>query len=160
MVGVRIDPDDWELPVTADQIVERTLDRLGDNNPDTRGQVVLLHDSGGDRAATVAALPELIRKVRERGFRFVQVSELAGLSRDQVMPLIPQSQRVFTRSDAVVFLFPFHGGLGVAMDICNRHSPGTGSPDFHWHAGIGAVVSLATPRSAYTRERHTRPSFR
>ena len=37
MVGVRIDPDDWELPVTADEIVDRTLERLGDNNPDTRG---------------------------------------------------------------------------------------------------------------------------
>lgn len=105
MVGVRIDPDDWELPVTPDEIVDRTLERLGDNNPDTRGQVVLLHDSGGNRAATVAALPELIRKVRERGFRFVPVSELAGLSRDQVMPLIPQGERVFTRSNAVSFFF-------------------------------------------------------
>ena len=38
------------------------LQRVDDNNPDTRGQVVLLHDSGGDRAATVAALPELIRQ--------------------------------------------------------------------------------------------------
>ena len=27
MVGVRIDPDDWQLPVTADQIVQRTVDR-------------------------------------------------------------------------------------------------------------------------------------
>ena len=65
----------------------------------------MLHDSGGNRAATVAALPELIRKVRERGFRFVPVSELAGLSRDQVMPLIPQRERVFTRSNAVSFFF-------------------------------------------------------
>jgi cellulose synthase/poly-beta-1,6-N-acetylglucosamine synthase-like glycosyltransferase/peptidoglycan/xylan/chitin deacetylase (PgdA/CDA1 family)/spore germination protein YaaH len=105
VVGVRIDPDDWELPVTADEIVARTLQRADDNNPDTRGQVVLLHDSGGDRAATVAALPELIHKLRARGFRFVPVSELAGLSRDQVMPLIPQKERVLTRSNAVSFFF-------------------------------------------------------
>jgi len=105
VVGVRIDPDDWELPVTADEIVDRTLQRVDDNNPDTRGQVVLLHDSGGDRAATVAALPELIHKLRARGFRFVPVSELAGLSRDQVMPLIPQKERVLTRSNAVSFFF-------------------------------------------------------
>src|SRR6185503_13615773 len=60
MVGVRIDPDDWQLPVTADQIVQRTMDRALDSNPETRGQVVLLHDSGGDRSATVEALPRLI----------------------------------------------------------------------------------------------------
>jgi cellulose synthase/poly-beta-1,6-N-acetylglucosamine synthase-like glycosyltransferase/peptidoglycan/xylan/chitin deacetylase (PgdA/CDA1 family)/spore germination protein YaaH len=105
MVGVRIDPDDWELPVTADDIIKRTLARVGDNNPDTRGQVVLLHDSGGNRAATIAALPELIRDLRARGFRLVPVSELAGLSRDQVMPLIPRGERVLTRSNAVSFFF-------------------------------------------------------
>jgi cellulose synthase/poly-beta-1,6-N-acetylglucosamine synthase-like glycosyltransferase len=105
MVGVRIDPDDWELPVTADDIVKRTLARVDDKNPDTRGQVVLLHDAGGNRSATVAALPELIRVLRARGFRLVPVSELAGLSRDQVMPLIPPRERVFTRSNAVSFFF-------------------------------------------------------
>jgi cellulose synthase/poly-beta-1,6-N-acetylglucosamine synthase-like glycosyltransferase/peptidoglycan/xylan/chitin deacetylase (PgdA/CDA1 family)/spore germination protein YaaH len=105
MVGVRIDPDDWELPVTADQIISRTLARVDDNNPDTRGQIVLLHDSGGDRTATIAALPELIRKLKARGFRFVPVSDLAGLSRDQVMPLIPPRERVLTRSNAVSFFF-------------------------------------------------------
>jgi cellulose synthase/poly-beta-1,6-N-acetylglucosamine synthase-like glycosyltransferase/peptidoglycan/xylan/chitin deacetylase (PgdA/CDA1 family)/spore germination protein YaaH len=105
MVGLRIDPDDWELPVTADQIVDRTIQRALDQNPDTRGQVILLHDSGGDRTATVAALPKLIHELRARGFRFVPVSELAGFSRDQVMPLIPPRERALTRSNAVAFFF-------------------------------------------------------
>src|SRR5205823_9908650 len=60
MVGLRIDPDDWQLPVTANQIVDRTIQRAIDTNPETRGQVVLLHDSGGDREATIQALPRLI----------------------------------------------------------------------------------------------------
>jgi cellulose synthase/poly-beta-1,6-N-acetylglucosamine synthase-like glycosyltransferase/peptidoglycan/xylan/chitin deacetylase (PgdA/CDA1 family)/spore germination protein YaaH len=105
MVGVRIDPDDWQLPVTADQIVQRTIDRAMDSNPETRGEVVLLHDSGGDRNATIEALPRLIHELRARGFRFVQVSDLAGLTRDQVMPEIPPNQRVFTRADAIAFFF-------------------------------------------------------
>jgi cellulose synthase/poly-beta-1,6-N-acetylglucosamine synthase-like glycosyltransferase len=105
MVGVRIDPDDWQLPVWPDEIVDRTLQRAADNNSETRGQVILLHDSGGDRAATVAALPKLIHELRARGFRFVPVSELAGLTRDQIMPLIPPGERVFTRSNAVAFFF-------------------------------------------------------
>ncbi len=110
MVGVRIDPDDWQLPVKADDVVNRTIDRAMDTNPETRGQVVLLHDSGGDRSATVEALPRLIHELRARGFRFVPVSDLAGLSRDQVMPVIPANQRVFTRADAVAFFFLSTGG--------------------------------------------------
>jgi cellulose synthase/poly-beta-1,6-N-acetylglucosamine synthase-like glycosyltransferase/peptidoglycan/xylan/chitin deacetylase (PgdA/CDA1 family)/spore germination protein YaaH len=105
MIGVRIDPDDWRLPVRAEDIVDRTMERLEDNNPETRGQIVLLHDSGGDRAATIAALPELIRQVRARGFRFVAVSDLAGLTRDQVMPAVAARERTFTRSNAVTFFF-------------------------------------------------------
>jgi cellulose synthase/poly-beta-1,6-N-acetylglucosamine synthase-like glycosyltransferase/peptidoglycan/xylan/chitin deacetylase (PgdA/CDA1 family)/spore germination protein YaaH len=110
MVGVRIDPDDWKLPVTADAIVQRTIERAMDNNPDTRGQVVLLHDAGGDRSATVEALPKLIHELRARGFRFVGVSELAGLTRDQVMPVTPRSERAFTRADSIAFFFLSTGG--------------------------------------------------
>ena len=110
IVGVRIDPDDWQLPVTADQIVKRTIDRAMDSNPETRGEIILLHDSGGDRSATIEALPTLIHELKARGFRFVLASDLAGLSRDQVMPVIPANQRVFTRADAVAFFFLSTGG--------------------------------------------------
>ena len=113
IVGVRIDPDDWQLPVSPDEIVDRTLQRVADTNPETRGQVILLHDSGGNRAATVAALPKLIEELRARGFRFVLVSLLAGLTRDQVMPVIPPGERVFTRSNAVAFFFLATMGWGL-----------------------------------------------
>ncbi|HEU4434167.1 MAG TPA: polysaccharide deacetylase family protein, partial [Pyrinomonadaceae bacterium] len=110
MVGLRIDPNDWQLPVTPNQIVNRTISRAIDADPETRGEVILLHDAGGDRSATVEALPTLIHELKARGFRFVSVSDLAGLSRDQVMPVIPASQRVFTRADAVTFFFLSTGG--------------------------------------------------
>ncbi len=83
-VGLRIDPDDWQKP-TPQQIIDRTLDRL--DNPGNRpGQVVLLHDAGGDRSRTVAALPGLIDQIRARGYRLVTVGELAGMTPQQVMP--------------------------------------------------------------------------
>jgi cellulose synthase/poly-beta-1,6-N-acetylglucosamine synthase-like glycosyltransferase/peptidoglycan/xylan/chitin deacetylase (PgdA/CDA1 family)/spore germination protein YaaH len=110
MVGVRIDPDDWQLPVDANQVVNRTIERAMDSNPETRGEVILLHDSGGDRSATLEALPRLIHELKARGFKFVPVSELAGLSRDQAMPIIPPNQRVFTRADAIAFFFLSTGG--------------------------------------------------
>ncbi|MCP5109702.1 MAG: polysaccharide deacetylase family protein [bacterium] len=40
------------------------------------GTVIVLHDSGGDRSRTVAALPAIIQTVRERGLMFVTLSEL------------------------------------------------------------------------------------
>jgi len=110
LIGLRIDPGDWKPNVTPDEIVQRTVDRAMDDNPETRGQVVLLHDSGGDRAATIEALPRLIHELRAKNFKFVLVSDLGGWSRDQVMPLLPASQGVYTRTDALAFLVFSTGG--------------------------------------------------
>ncbi|MEV8635615.1 polysaccharide deacetylase family protein [Streptosporangium sp. NPDC051023] len=64
-----VEPLDWALP-GADVIVRETLER-------TRpGSIVLLHDGGGDRSQTVAALPAMIEGLLERGYRFVQVDDL------------------------------------------------------------------------------------
>jgi peptidoglycan-N-acetylglucosamine deacetylase len=40
------------------------------------GAIVLLHDAGGDRSETVAALPKIISELRRRGYRFVTVPRL------------------------------------------------------------------------------------
>lgn len=83
-VGLRIDPDDWQKP-SPQEIIDRTLDRL-DNPGDRPGQVVLLHDAGGDRAHTIEALPGLIDAIRARGYKLVTIGELAGMTPEQAMP--------------------------------------------------------------------------
>src|SRR5260370_21086053 len=144
MVGLRIDPGDWKPAVTADEIVQRTVDKALDKNPETRGQVVLLHDSGGERAAPVEALPRLIHELRARGFKFLQVSDLGGWSRDQVMPPLPPSQSFYTRTDTLAFLFLSTGGwllqwtfiIGIVLELARL-------------VGIDALAfaaSLAAPR--------------
>lgn len=40
------------------------------------GAIILLHDAGGNRAETVAALPRIIKGLRARGYRFVTVPRL------------------------------------------------------------------------------------
>jgi peptidoglycan/xylan/chitin deacetylase (PgdA/CDA1 family) len=40
------------------------------------GAIILLHDAGGDRSQTVAALPRIIRALRARGYRLVTVPKL------------------------------------------------------------------------------------
>lgn len=60
----------------------------------TAGQVVLLHDGGGDRSQTVAALPALIERYRAAGYRFVTLSEGLGLPgrADQPAGAVPTFQ--------------------------------------------------------------------
>jgi peptidoglycan/xylan/chitin deacetylase (PgdA/CDA1 family) len=40
------------------------------------GAIILLHDGGGDRSQTVAALPAIIGRLRARGYRLVTVPQL------------------------------------------------------------------------------------
>jgi cellulose synthase/poly-beta-1,6-N-acetylglucosamine synthase-like glycosyltransferase len=110
-VGLHVDPNDWQGP-TADQIIQRVLAQVSDPNPDIRGHVILLHDSGGDRSATVEALPRLIDALRAKGYEFVPVSQLAGMTHDQAMPPVPP-QALGRMVGLPVFLT--YGWLGHAI---------------------------------------------
>jgi cellulose synthase/poly-beta-1,6-N-acetylglucosamine synthase-like glycosyltransferase/peptidoglycan/xylan/chitin deacetylase (PgdA/CDA1 family) len=100
-VGANLDTLDWQrLPV--DRMMHRVLAALSNPNPDLRGNIVLMHDSGGDRSQTIALLPRLIDTLRAKGYTFVPVSQLAGISRDAVMPRLPLTVALYT--DRVVFL--------------------------------------------------------
>lgn len=60
---------DWALP-GVNVIVSRILNLAHD------GSIILLHDGGGFRSQTVAALPIIIAALRQRGFTFVTVPQL------------------------------------------------------------------------------------
>ena len=85
---MHVDPNDWLHP-PAGTIVDRVIEQVTDPNPVISGHVILLHDSGGDRSQTIAALPRIIDSLRAKGYDFVPISELAGISRDQAMPPLP-----------------------------------------------------------------------
>ncbi|HEY8005042.1 MAG TPA: polysaccharide deacetylase family protein, partial [Phenylobacterium sp.] len=106
-VGLRIDPDDWDRPsaATPKHILDVVLSRLQDTQ--RPGQVVLLHDSGGDRSRTVEALPQLIDALRAHGYRLVTIGDLAGMTPQEVLP--PTSRNSFELLlDRMGFGF-FHG---------------------------------------------------
>jgi peptidoglycan-N-acetylglucosamine deacetylase len=90
-VGLKVDPDDWQQP-SPDLIVERVLAQATGPDPEKRGQIVLLHDGGGDRSRTVTALPRLIDELRARGLQLVPASELAHWTKDQAMPRVPSDE--------------------------------------------------------------------
>ncbi|MDQ2665669.1 MAG: glycosyltransferase [Gemmatimonadota bacterium] len=95
-IGLHVDGEDWkELP--ADSIIKLVLTRRALPNDinalaqDSARNVVLLHDAGGDRHNTVAALGPLIDSLRARGDTIVLVSDLAGITREDAMPTLPPS---------------------------------------------------------------------
>ena len=72
-------PRDPYKPGT-DKIVERVLSRI------EPGSIIILHDSGTfgkiDRSQTIAAVPIIIDRLRDRGYRFLTVRELMKLNRN------------------------------------------------------------------------------
>ena len=79
-VAERIDPRDWDAGATAEAIA-REVEEDAES-----GNVILLHDAGGKREATLAALPQMIDRLRAKGYRFGTISDLVGKSRADVMP--------------------------------------------------------------------------
>lgn len=59
-----VDPRDWSTP-GADAVLTRVLDRI------RPGSVVLLHDGGGDRSGTVAALDQILTALDTAGYDVV-----------------------------------------------------------------------------------------
>ncbi|MEH3046204.1 MAG: glycosyltransferase [Sphingomonas adhaesiva] len=90
-VGLNVDPLDWQGPAAA-TIAARTIAQVEAGTATRPAQVVLLHDSGGDRTQTIKALPLIIRGLRARGYELVGVSTLAGVSRARVMPVLAAAE--------------------------------------------------------------------
>lgn len=134
-VGMQIDPNDWQRPGT-EEIVKRILDGAESGE----GNIVLLHDSGGDRTQTIEAIPRIVEELRKRGFEFVNIAQLLGRNRDDIMPPVlgDDQQRIwldgagFTlinwAGTAVNWLFL----LGIVLGIARLLFVGSLAAYQHW----------------------------
>jgi peptidoglycan/xylan/chitin deacetylase (PgdA/CDA1 family) len=68
-----VDSYDWAQP-GADTIVDNVMRKV------QPGSIILMHDGGGDRSQTVAALPRIIEGLMTLGYRFVLLGELREMS--------------------------------------------------------------------------------
>jgi peptidoglycan/xylan/chitin deacetylase (PgdA/CDA1 family) len=66
-----VDPRDWSSPGSG----AIYANVVGHVQP---GSIVVMHDGGGPRGETLAALPRIIDTLRGRGYRFATVTELLG----------------------------------------------------------------------------------
>lgn len=67
-IGWNVDTEDWRRP-GAETIANRIMSAKS-------GEIVLMHDGGGDRTQTVEALRTALPYLKEQGFRFVTMDEL------------------------------------------------------------------------------------
>ena len=156
-VGMQIDPDDWRRP-GAPEIIKRVMEQAHSGE----GNVVLLHDAGGDRSQTVEALPLLIDKLRAEGYQLVRISDLLKVPPQDVMPPLKERRDVgvWLQTKGFELISAFGTGLrnlfllgivlgglrfliifGLALYRGRRKL----SP-----AGTGALVSIVVP--AYNEE--------
>ncbi|MEA3019189.1 MAG: hypothetical protein QOI47_713 [Actinomycetota bacterium] len=83
------DSEDWKRPGVA--AIVRNATPVPSSHA---GVVILMHDGGGDRRQTVAALDLLIPALQASGYRFTTLSNLAGVRPGLVNPAVPGSQRL------------------------------------------------------------------
>lgn len=87
-IGLGVDPSDW-TGINAEEIAKRVVNGVITG----QGNVVLMHDGGGNRKQTIAALPLILKRLQDRGYSFVGVSKILGLSREAVMPPITRTEQ-------------------------------------------------------------------
>lgn len=90
-IGESIDPEDWQKAenpsLNGDSILNRVVNiynfHLSNNDS---ANIILLHDAGGDRSATVEATGKIIRYFQSRGYEFITVAGLLHKKREDMMP--------------------------------------------------------------------------
>ena len=83
--ALEVDTRDWQLS-DPDAIVRRALDGLA------KGRILLLHDAGGDRAATLAAVGPLVDSLRARGYALATVAGLLEAPAALGLPAVPNDE--------------------------------------------------------------------
>ncbi|QJD80973.1 glycosyltransferase [Spirosoma rhododendri] len=97
-IGESIDPLDWQAGVTPEQILTRIRQQ------ENLGNIILLHDAGGDRSATVKALPAIIHYYKQHGYRFATLSQLMNRPDSELMPAAPVQQATLVTDRTLVQL--------------------------------------------------------
>jgi len=97
-IGSSIDPQDWQEGVSPDTVVARAINQQG------LGNIILMHDAGGNRDATLIALPRIIEYYKAHGYQFISLAALMNKKRDDLMPVATGTFSQYLQSaDATVF---------------------------------------------------------
>lgn len=73
-------------PLTSQQIIKNVMRKV------KPGGIVLMHDGGGNRSATVKALPQIIAQLKEQGYSFASVPELLEMNDKEHSEILAKTQ--------------------------------------------------------------------
>jgi cellulose synthase/poly-beta-1,6-N-acetylglucosamine synthase-like glycosyltransferase/peptidoglycan/xylan/chitin deacetylase (PgdA/CDA1 family) len=91
IAGMDVVPRDW-LTVTAHDLAAEIIKQVEEN----AGGIVLLHDGGGDQSQTVAALPIVIKTLRDKGYEFTSIAEFLDTTPEILMPKVDGLKSTFS----------------------------------------------------------------
>ncbi|TDO50655.1 cellulose synthase/poly-beta-1,6-N-acetylglucosamine synthase-like glycosyltransferase [Kribbella sp. VKM Ac-2527] len=129
-----LDSEDWRKPGVAKIVANSTP-------KGTAGQVLLMHDAGGDRSQTLAALQKIIPAAQARGFRFATASDAVSL---------PQPVTKASLSER---------GRGLAVIGAIRLSDGTTTVLTWLLVAAGALSVLRAVTTVIAARRHARERY-
>jgi cellulose synthase/poly-beta-1,6-N-acetylglucosamine synthase-like glycosyltransferase/spore germination protein YaaH/peptidoglycan/xylan/chitin deacetylase (PgdA/CDA1 family) len=89
-IGESIDPEDWQATDDPTYNADTVFNRVVRFQQTTDGCIILLHDAGGRRDATVQAVPRIIQYFRQQGYTFTTIGDLLGKTKAELMPLVPK----------------------------------------------------------------------
>ncbi|MCP2258209.1 Glycosyltransferase, catalytic subunit of cellulose synthase and poly-beta-1,6-N-acetylglucosamine synthase [Streptoalloteichus tenebrarius] len=148
-----VDSRDWATQDAETIVRHATPER-------DRGAVVLLHDAGGDRAQTVAALDRLIPRLKDRGYRITTVSDALGLppanqpaqvsDRIRGLVVVAAVGVATTLVGAMAWLLLATGVLMIArlllmILLARRHHRRRRDPGWSWGPPVTRPVSVVVP---------------
>ena len=107
-VGMGVDPKDWRGG-SAQDIIDSTLEQINEG----AGNIVLLHDSGGNRSQTLIALPVIIKELQKRGYQFTTISDLLGTP----VYVYPKSPSLNINANGFGVLSAFQGSVETIFKI-------------------------------------------
>jgi hypothetical protein len=119
-VGDYIDPQDWLLytRTAGEENRKRTPEELTNiimqQAHEPHGNVIVLHDGGGDRSLTIKVLRTAIPRLRREGYSFVTVSQLIDQPRDALMPSMTAKETVLVNTSRMQKSF-----IAVAIRLLN-----------------------------------------
>ena len=108
LVFSTLDTEDWTQP-GVDTIIHNAMPA------GRRGGIVLMHDAGGRREQTLAALPRVIDDLRARGFQLVDLSTYMGVPRSAISLPADHWQRL--RGTLLVEVLRVIGWLVTALTL-------------------------------------------
>lgn len=160
-----VDSEDWQRP-GVHAILRNATPRGG------HGAVVLMHDAGGDRAQTVAALDRLIPRLQQEGYHFDTVSGATGLAgntpattKDHIIGQMLLSATGVANwiVRALQWILIGVGVLVVVrlllmLAVARRHARRRHSPTWSWGAPVAAPVSVIVP--AYNERENIEATLR